>query len=77
MKDVLKIEPRDLKTSLIEMAYSMIEAGIVKKSPKYRGPGGAEPVANGDGEVPTANGPTTEGEDKPEETKTEEGEGLG
>ncbi|XP_063967060.1 uncharacterized protein LOC129279427 [Lytechinus pictus] len=74
MVEVLKIQPRDLKASLIDMAYSLIEAGIVKKTPKYRGPGGVEPVANGDGEVPAvaANGPTTEGESKPEETKTEE-----
>lgn len=35
MKEVLKIEPRDLKESLVDMAYSMIENGFVKKSNKY------------------------------------------
>ncbi|PIK36868.1 hypothetical protein BSL78_26293 [Apostichopus japonicus] len=38
MKEVLKIdEPIDLKTTVIDMAYSMIEGGFVKKTSKYRG----------------------------------------
>ncbi|XP_071479830.1 uncharacterized protein [Diadema antillarum] len=82
MKEVLKIEPRDLKTAIIEMGYSLIEAGIVKKKPKYHGPGGAEAAAaspaEGEGDTPaaTSNGPTTDGEAKAEakaeETKTQD-----
>ncbi|XP_072034989.1 uncharacterized protein [Amphiura filiformis] len=82
MKDVLKIEPRDLKESIIEMAYSVIEAGFVKKSKKYRGPGGDAPegqeaeaaATNGDVDASGegANGPTekaAEGETKTEVTE--------
>ena len=42
MRQVLKIEPREIRDTLVEMAYSLIEAGFVKKTNKYRGPGGPE-----------------------------------
>ncbi|XP_060599031.1 uncharacterized protein LOC132752687 [Ruditapes philippinarum] len=42
MKEVLGITPRDVKETIIDMAYSLIEAGLVKKSKKYKGPGGAQ-----------------------------------
>ena len=42
MRDVLGIQPRNFRDSIIEMAYALIEAGFVKRTSKYRGPGGAE-----------------------------------
>lgn len=36
MKEALGITPRDLKETIIDMAYSLIEAGLVKKSKKFR-----------------------------------------
>ncbi|XP_050408842.1 uncharacterized protein LOC126823846 isoform X2 [Patella vulgata] len=42
MKEVLGIQPRDTKEMLIDMAYSLIEGGFVKKTKKYTGPGGAQ-----------------------------------
>ena len=38
MKNVLGVEARDVKDTLIDMAYTMIENGQVKKTKKYRGP---------------------------------------
>ncbi|KAK6195722.1 hypothetical protein SNE40_001090 [Patella caerulea] len=43
MKEVLGIQPRDTKEMLLDMAYSLIEGGFVKKTKKYTGPGGAQP----------------------------------
>ncbi|KAK7090234.1 hypothetical protein V1264_010058 [Littorina saxatilis] len=40
MKEILKVQPREIRDTVIEMAYGVIEAGFVKKTPKYRGPGG-------------------------------------
>ena len=42
MREVLKIEPREIRDTLVEMAYSLIEAGFVKKTKKYKGPGSPE-----------------------------------
>ncbi|KAK7090238.1 uncharacterized protein [Littorina saxatilis] len=42
MKEVLGIEPLDAKDTIIEMAYSLIESGFIKKTKKYKGPGGIE-----------------------------------
>ena len=36
MKEVLGITPRETKETIIDMAYSVIEAGLVKKSKKYK-----------------------------------------
>ena len=36
MVDVLKIEPTGLETSLKDMAYSLIDLGIVEKTKKYK-----------------------------------------
>ena len=47
MKEVLGIEGMDIKDTILDMCYSMIENGFVKKSAKYRGPG-PEPAENGD-----------------------------
>lgn len=67
MKDVLGITPRDLKETIIDMAYSLIEAGLVKKSKKYKGPGGDQP-AEEKGEEGKADEEKKEGEDeKPKE----------
>ena len=79
MKDVLKIEGRDLKESIIEMAYSIIENGMVKKSKKYRGPGGAtaeEEGAEGEGEGAATSGEGAEAAaaNGPTEKASEEGE---
>jgi nucleoside-diphosphate-sugar epimerase len=38
MKSVLKIKPRDAHQTFIDMAYSLIEGGFVKKENKYHGP---------------------------------------
>ncbi|KAK3778365.1 hypothetical protein RRG08_060046, partial [Elysia crispata] len=38
MRTVLGMEPIDLKTSIVDMAYSLIENGFVKKTDKYKGP---------------------------------------
>ncbi|XP_023930106.1 NADPH-dependent aldehyde reductase ARI1-like isoform X2 [Lingula anatina] len=37
MKEVLGIEPLELKDTILDMCYSMIEKGMVKKTKKYRG----------------------------------------
>ncbi|XP_038050902.1 cinnamoyl-CoA reductase 1-like, partial [Patiria miniata] len=67
MKEVLKItEPREIKTAIIEMAYSLIEGGFVKRSKKYRGPHGKQEEA--------ANGPTENGEIKEDSKPKEDGE---
>ncbi|KAK7479001.1 hypothetical protein BaRGS_00029762, partial [Batillaria attramentaria] len=41
-REVLGIQPRDARDTVIEMAYALIESGLVKKTDKYRGPGGPE-----------------------------------
>lgn len=48
MKEALGITPRDLKETIVDMAYSLIEAGLVKKSKKFKGPGGAQEEAKED-----------------------------
>ena len=35
MKEVLGVEPRDVKTTMIDMAHSMIQMGIIHKTPQY------------------------------------------
>ncbi|KAK7478306.1 hypothetical protein BaRGS_00030458, partial [Batillaria attramentaria] len=57
MKEVLGIEPHDAKETIIDMAYSLIENGFIKKTKKYRGPGGIE---------------ETKAEEEKKEEKTEE-----
>lgn len=42
MRQVLKVEPRDVRDTIIEMAHSLIQGGFVKTTPGYRGPGGPE-----------------------------------
>ncbi|KAK7478999.1 hypothetical protein BaRGS_00029760, partial [Batillaria attramentaria] len=42
MREVLGVQPREMRDSIIEMAYALIENGFVKKTKKYRGPGGPE-----------------------------------
>lgn len=37
MRNVLGIQPRDVRESFIEMCYSMIEQGFIKKTSKYTG----------------------------------------
>ncbi|XP_022102017.1 anthocyanidin reductase ((2S)-flavan-3-ol-forming)-like [Acanthaster planci] len=67
MKEVLQMtEPRDMKIAIIEMAYSIIEGGFVKRSKKYRGEHGKEEGA--------ANGPTKNGEIKEDSKPKEDGE---
>lgn len=56
MKETLQITPRENKETIIDMAYSLIEAGFIKKSKKYKGPNAAE-----------ENAETKEGEEKKEE----------
>lgn len=38
IKEDLGFDPIDVEKTLIDMAYSMIEQGFVKKTPKYLGP---------------------------------------
>ena len=38
MTNVLGIQPRDPKTTVVDMAYSMIENGMIKKAKGYNGP---------------------------------------
>ena len=38
MRSVLGISPREMKNTICDMAYSMIEAGHVKKTELYKGP---------------------------------------
>ena len=45
MRNILKIEPRDMKETVIDMCYSMIDRDFVKKTSKYRG----RPDKNKDG----------------------------
>ena len=42
MIKVLGIEPSDISEAVVTMAYSLIEAGIVKKTPHYHGKTSAE-----------------------------------
>lgn len=37
MKNLLKLNPISVDKTIIDMAYSMIESGFVKKTSKYRG----------------------------------------
>ena len=37
MRYVLGIEPRDINETLIDMCYSLIEKGLVKKTSQYTG----------------------------------------
>ncbi|XP_064614820.1 uncharacterized protein LOC135479039 isoform X1 [Liolophura sinensis] len=82
MKDVLGINPYDAKDTLIEMAYSMIEAGFIKKSKKFTGPHKAGEEPEGQEETakpedegkPKENGEATEDKSKEEDKK--EGEKI-
>ena len=66
MKDVLQIAPKEVKDTLIDMAYSLIESGLIKKSKKYKGPNaGGETEGEQEGEK-------KEGEEKEGEEKTKE-----
>lgn len=38
MREVLKIEEREVRDTVVEMAYAMIEGGYVKRTRKYKGP---------------------------------------
>ena len=38
MREVLGVEPRDIKDTFIDMVYSMIEKGMIKKTKAYNGP---------------------------------------
>jgi len=69
MKEVLEIEPRDVKETIIDMCYSMIERGLAKKTKKYYGPNGPKKAAeeeatNGEanGEANGENGAATNGD---------------
>nr|KAG5693042.1 hypothetical protein BaRGS_028802 [Batillaria attramentaria] len=42
MREVLKIQPRDIRDTIIDTAYGLIEKGFVAKTSDYRGPGGPE-----------------------------------
>lgn len=41
MEELLQIEPRNLRDTIVDMAYACIENGLLLKTPQYRGPGGA------------------------------------
>ncbi|CAG5126214.1 unnamed protein product, partial [Candidula unifasciata] len=67
MKEVLGIEPRDVKETIVEEAKVLVERGLVKKPKRVRGQGAS---AAADGEVKT----DAEGEKKEGENKEEKGE---
>lgn len=81
MKEVLGVTPRETKDTLIDMAYSMVEGGFVKKSKKYRPQGEEPPEAKteeakteeekkeGEEEKPKENGDVKEGEKEEKEEK--------
>jgi len=52
MINELGIQPRSAKESFIETAYSVIELGMIVKTPKYHGPGG-KPKQGDDKQVKT------------------------
>ncbi len=58
MKDVLGLTPHEINETILDMCYSLIEKGLVKKSKKFRGPKkeGEEAEAEGEKE---ANGELT------------------
>uniref|UniRef100_T1J571 diacylglycerol O-acyltransferase n=1 Tax=Strigamia maritima TaxID=126957 RepID=T1J571_STRMM len=84
MKTTLGVEPHELSNTIVDMAYSLIEHGVVKKTKKYKG-------QKKDGTAPTEEGDViieTGGDDKPTEVeedveelkkavKIEDGEELG
>jgi len=37
-KSILEITPRDVRQSIVDMAYSLIERGFVKRTKNYHGP---------------------------------------
>lgn len=65
MKEVLGVTPNETKDTLIDMAYSMIEGGFIKKSKKYRAQGEEPPE-------PVKKEDKKEEEKKEEEDKTKE-----
>ncbi|KAL8595902.1 hypothetical protein ACOMHN_018214 [Nucella lapillus] len=72
MKEVLGIEPTEAKDTVIDMAYSLIDSGFIKKSKKYKGPGGAEEAKADEDKTEGKDEEKKEGKD---EEKKEEGEG--
>ncbi|KAK3575859.1 hypothetical protein CHS0354_034455 [Potamilus streckersoni] len=76
MKNVLGIEPRDAKDTLIDMAYSLIEAGYIKRSKKYKGPHAAAEEAQEQEKKEAEKKEGEESEEKPKENgDVKEGEG--
>lgn len=67
MKDVLGIDPRDVKETIVEEARVLVERGLVKKPKRVRGQGAS---AAADGDVKA----DEEGEKKEGESKDEKGE---
>ncbi|XP_033760807.1 putative uncharacterized oxidoreductase YDR541C [Pecten maximus] len=68
MKEVLAITPKEPKEIVIDMAYSLIENGLVKKAKKYRGPNaGGEEAAEETKEEGGEKTEEKEGEEKPKE----------
>ena len=71
MVNVLEIQPRDTEQSVIDTGYSLIEFGLVKKTPRYYGPGGKPDVKQSGGkeEQPTTDISPASGQ--PDEDKVE------
>jgi hypothetical protein len=42
MKQILGLEPREIRDTIVDMGYALIEGGFVRKTPQYKGPGGEE-----------------------------------
>ncbi|CAJ0944723.1 unnamed protein product, partial [Mesorhabditis belari] len=38
LREILKIDPNDTRKAVVDMVYTMIEKGFIKKTTKYRGP---------------------------------------
>ena len=72
MKDILGVEARPIKETLIDMGHSLVKYGLVKKTKKYKGPcpeGAEEEEVKSEEKEETkeANGTVAAGDDaKPE-----------
>jgi len=71
MVNVLGIQPRDTEQSVVETGYSLIEFGLVKKTPRYYGPGG-KPQAKQDDKEGGTQPATVPAESKDKEETTDE-----
>ena len=73
MTNVLGIQPQVADKMIIETAYSLIEFGLIAKTPQYHGPGGKPEAKAGEDKKDDIKLPATEGSLADDQTKPEEG----